>query len=173
MPKPKKPVRDDTRIGLFFTKKDISLDIKMSREYQNTDIPNKIYLYRIDRIKTQVHKLYKEARASEKKYLPPVELIVKMTVEPNKSEYIPGTTISKQWAGNLVFTVYDLELEEKDADITKGDFVGIYDNHGQMKFYEVFENDKINTSNDKSIVGIHSFYRKIQAVPVDKDVFAG
>lgn len=168
----RKPINTGIRESNYFDLSDFKLEVEMGREYLETDIPATVLLYNIDYKKTKVHALYGESRASEKIALAPVEIRVKFNVEESKSEYIGDSMIAKQWAGKLVFTVYTLELEEKQVDINRGDYIGLRDANNNLRFYEVYENDKVNSANEKTIAGIESYYRKIEAVPVDKDVFA-
>ena len=67
MPKPKKPIRQNTRIGEFFTMKDFNLEVQIGREYLKTDVPSKIFLYRIDRIKTQYISFTKKPEPQKKR----------------------------------------------------------------------------------------------------------
>lgn len=170
MPK-RKPINIGVRESGFFTLKDLKLEVEMGRTYLQTDTPQSLLLYRIDYKKTKVHALYGESRATEKVALPPVEIRVRFNVEENKSEYLGNSILAKQWGGKLIFTVYNDELEEKNVDINRGDYVGLRDANNNLRFYEIYENDKVNIGNDKTIAGIESYYRKIEAVAVDTDVF--
>jgi hypothetical protein len=159
--------------GKFFTKKDFAFDIKLGREYLNTDIPATVLLYRIDRVKTKTNNIYGETRASEKVTYTPVELQVKLSVEENENDYLGDSTIPKHWAGKLVFTIYEDELTEKNVDIKRGDFIGLQNAKDKLTYYEVNDADIMNVSNNKTIGGLGSYYKKITCFPVDRDVFAG
>lgn len=161
------------REGQFFKKKDFDFEVTVGREYLNSDAPATIFLYKVDYTKTVVDDLYGETYANEKVTHEPIELQVKISIEEKATEYVAEIGMPKQYSGNLIFTIYSLELEEKQTDINKGDYIGHIDYNGKMRFYEVWEDDKVNVSNSKTIGGIKSFYRKIEASPIDKDVFNG
>jgi len=159
--------------GKFFTKTDMSFDIKIGREYLDNDIPATVLLFRVDRIKTKTNNIYGETRASEKVTYTPIELQVKMGVDENENDYLGDSNIPKHWAGKLTFTIYEDELKEKGVDIKRGDFIGFKNSNGNLAYYEVNDPDTMNVSNSKTIGGLASYYRRIVCFPVDSDVFAG
>ena len=169
----RKPINPAGREGDFFKLNDIQFEIKASREYLNQDIPSKVWLYRIDIIKTKNDDIYGETRSSEKVTHPPVELDVKMTIEDSETIFLGEGGISREIPGDLTFTVYNDELEEKKVDIRRGDFCGVVDTNGKMRFFEIIKNNKMNISNKKSLGGIKSFYREVTAKFVQADVFNG
>lgn len=157
--------------GIFFKLDDFNTQVEMGRDFIENVIPAKVFLYRIDRIKTKTHILYNECFANEKVTLPKIELSIKFNIEDSESENIGNSQINIQWSQDLVFTVYDLELEEKKCDILKGDFISIIGGHNKIVYYEVYDNDKNNISNLKTIAGIKSFYRKVRCKYVNSDIF--
>lgn len=159
--------------GKFFSGDDVNLNIEIGRNYLATDMPATILLFRIDRLKTKVNNLYGETRAREKVTLAPIELQVRMVIEQNDTDYLGDTNIVKHYAGQLVFTVYDKELKENQVDITRGDYIGFRNSKQSLTYYVVNDADVNNVSNSKTIGGLGMFYRKITAIPVDKDVFQG
>ena len=171
MAKKKQSINPGVKIGLFFGKKDFDLEVQMGRSYIESDIPAVIWLHRVNHAKMQTHSLYGETYASEKVTLPPVELSIKFNIEDNPTGYLGNSTIGKQWIGDLTFTIYELELEEKKCDIHRGDFVSLINSHGQNSYFEVYDSDSVNLSNLKTLGGIESYYRKIKCKGVDKDVF--
>lgn len=170
---PKKVSINPARESDFFSMKDIEFEVKIGREYLEQDAPQTVFLYRIDISKTDNDDIYGETHASEKVTLPRVELRVKFNVEDSETVFLGDSGISKEVAGDLLFTVYNDELEEKKAEIRKGDFIGLVDNNGSMRYYEVRKNDQINAANKKSLGGIKAFYREIKCSYVQPDVFAG
>lgn len=157
----------------FFSKDDVSLNIDWGRDYLESDIPASVLLFRIDRVKTKVDSLYGETRASEKIVLNPVELRVKMNIEDEDAEFIGDSLLQKHNAGQLIFTVYQKELDEKEVKITRGDYVGFKNSKNNFTYYEVNDADINNVSNSKTIGGLDAFYRKITCSIVDKDQFQG
>lgn len=159
--------------GSFFSIDDVNLEIEMGRDYLNSEIPATILLFKIDRIKTKTNNLYGETRAKEKVTYSPVELQVKMVVEENPNNYLGNSNIPKHFSGQLTFTIYEKELADKQVNILRGDFIGFKNAKGSLTYYEVNDADTNNVSNSKTIGGLGSFYRKIIANAVDRDVFAG
>ena len=172
MPK-RKSINPSGREGDFFKLKDIDFEVKIGREYLNQDAPATIFLYQIDITKTNNDDIYGETHASEKVSKERIELRVKLNVEDSETVFLGDSGISKEVAGDLLFTVYNVELEEKKAEIRKGDYVGMVDTKGVMRYYEVRKNDQINAANKKSLGGIKSFYREIRCSYVQPDVFNG
>ncbi len=170
MPK-RRPINPAGREGDFFKMKDISFEVKIGREYLEQDAPATVYLYQIDISKTDNDDIYGETHASEKVTKPRIELRVKLNVEDSETVFLGDSGISKEVAGDLTFTVYNKELEEKKAEIKRGDYIGMVDNNGGMRFYEVRKNDQINAANKRSLGGIKSFYREIKCSYVQPDVF--
>lgn len=169
----RKPINTGYIDTSFFDMDDVNLNVEWGRDYLETDIPATIMLHSVDVKKSKVHSLYGESRASEKITLPPVELKVRFSVEDSESNFIQGTNINRHYAGDLIFTVYDKELDEKKVKIKRGDFVSLKNSKGDLAYYEVNDPDLMNVSNSKTIGGLTSFYKTIKCKVVDKDVFNG
>ena len=169
----RKPINPSGRAGDFFKMKDLKTEVDLGRQYLKSDIPAVVYLYKIDHIQTQTDDLYGESYAEEKITKSVIELNVKFQIEEGETVFLGDNGISREYSGNLIFTIYTDELKEKNVDILKGDFVGIADEEGDMRFYEVFKNNKVNNANTNKIAGLASVYRKIECSPVDRDVFNG
>jgi len=159
--------------GNFFKLNDLKRNVSIGRQYLETIIPATVYLYKIDHIKSQTDDLYGETYASEKVIKERIELRVKFQIEESETVYLGANGISKEYSGNLNFNVYTDELKGKNTDVLKGDYVAIADEDGDLRFYEVFRNNKVNNSNNRKIGGLASFYRKIECTVVDRDVFNG
>lgn len=173
MAKNRKPINTGFVDSSFFTLDDLELNVEWGRDYLKSDIPASLMLHRVDRRKTKTHSLYGESRSSEKVVLPPVELQVQISVEDSSMEFIQGSTLPRHFAGDLNFTVYEKELEEKQVEINRGDFISLKNAKGKLAYYEVNDPDLMNVGNDRTIGGLSSFYRSIKCVSVDSDVFKG
>lgn len=170
--KGQKKIQPITRADKFFSGKDFRLDVQMGQEYF-TDLGMTIKLFRVDYKKTKTHDLYGESKAKEKVVYPPVELQVRLEIQEGETKFLAPTGLKKEYAGNLIFTIYESELEEKNVNIQEGDFVGYVDGQGSMRYWEVYNGEEINISNNRTMVGKQSYYRKIYCSPVDSDVFNG
>lgn len=160
------------RTNKFFGGNDLDLELSLGREYL-TDINHTVLLFKVDYKKTKSHDLYGESKAHQKVVHKPIELQCRVTIEQGEEQFLAGIGVRKEYAGNLTFTVYDLELEEKQTNVTTGDYIGYVDGNGKLRYWEVAKADNINIENKKTINGIKSYYRQVMAVPVDRDVFAG
>lgn len=157
----------------FFDKSDLNLEIEIGRDYLKSDIPATVLFYKIDYRKTKTHSLYGETRASEKVVLDPVELQVRFTVEDSEGGFLRGGEISRHIAGDLIFTIYEEEINDKKVDIKRGDFIGLKNGKGKTQYYEIYDADTMNVANNRTIGGLESYFRKIKCSVVDKDVFNG
>lgn len=157
----------------FFDKSDFNLEIEIGRDYLKQDIPASVMFYKVDYKKTKTHALYGESRASEKVVLPPIQLQVRFTVEDSEGGYLQGGEVSRHFAGDLIFTIYEDEIREKNVDIQRGDYIGIKNGKGNTQYYEIYDADIMNVANNRTIGGLESYYKKIKCTVVDKDVFNG
>ena len=116
---------ESNRMGLFMNNNSFDLDIMYGRNYLQTDNAQEIILYKINVIESKTHDLYGQAKAKDKKYLPPVRLSVMVNVEQSKQEYYGNNQsgIVRDDTGSLIFGVYLKELEDKKIDIDRGDIV--------------------------------------------------
>lgn len=157
----------------FFDMRDFNLEIEMGRDYMKQDIPASVLFFKIDYQKSKTHSLYGESRASEKIVLAPVELKVRFIVEDSQGGFMQGGEVSRQYAGDLIFTIYEDEILEKKVDIKRGDYIGLKNGKNVVQYYEIYDADTMNVSNNRTIGGLKSYYKKIRCSIVDKDVFNG
>jgi hypothetical protein len=160
----------DNRYGLFMSDSSYELEIMYGREYLKSDVVNSIILYRINILDTEVDDLYGETKPSEKKYFPPIRVNGLVTIESSRQQYFPGSQITRDDSGVLVFKVFIRELEELDVDINRGDIVAYNISGEQERYYEVTNANNIVDSTDKTILGARPFWRVITALPVKGDV---
>ncbi len=165
MRKPKKKAPTEF---LNYNEQDWLADFEYVKEYSNTDAIAKILLYRIDLVTTKSHKLYGESKPKDKKYLPPVELSVTLNLDEIKTEFKAIDGLYREGVGIFNFGLYLQDLESKDVQINKGDFVKYFD--GQKdRFYEVTTVTNINSNN--SIIGYKPTYILVGATMVTENVF--
>lgn len=162
-----------TRLSRFYDEKDFDLELDMAREVIEEDANFTIVLYRIDKVNSNNDDVYGESEAREVRFLPPVELKVLLSLEQadNKS-YVEGRLRYQEY-GNLSFTVLNKQLDEKGVDISYGDIVGYSDRENNLKYFEVFNDGKINSDNAHTQFGYKSYFRTISCVTVDPNQFNG
>ena len=163
-----------TRVNKFFSQEDFNLEIDMGREYIEGDIDFVVVLYRVDKKKSSTDDLYGETLSHELRTLPPVELSVNLTLEPSTPKsYLANGSLRYEEYGNLTFTIYEQQLEEKHVEIHYGDYIGYPDTETNFKFFEVVDDNAVNSDNAKTIAGFKKFYRTIKCIPADPDQFLG
>ncbi len=83
--------------------------------------------------------------------------------------------LRREFAGNLIFTIYESELDEKGvSNLKEGDFIGYVDGKEKIRYWEIYDAEQINIQNNRTMkAGYKSSYREIKCSPIDKDIFAG
>lgn len=162
-----------TRLNKFYDYLDFGLENDMAREYLEGDINFTVVLFRVDRIKSQTDSVYGESDSEEIRFLPPIELKVRPTLEESESKsYSEGYGRHEDY-GNLIFTIFEDQLKELGVDISYGDYIGYPDKEDNIKYFTVTNDGKINSDNAKTRLGYRSYYRKITCVTADPDEFKG
>ena len=94
---------EDQRMGLFMSENSFNLDIMYGRNYLQSDNAQYVVLHRINITQTQVHDLYGQAKAKDKKFMSPVRLSVMTGIEDANQEFYGGVEggISRDDTGNL------------------------------------------------------------------------
>lgn len=163
-----------TRLSRYYDEIDFELDLDMAREVIEEDANFTVVLYRIDKVNSNNDDVYGESESREIRFLPPIELKVlpKLNESENKN-YGENGSLRYQEYGNLDFTILNKQLELKGVDINYGDIVAYSDREDNLKYFEVFNDGKINSDNAKTQFGYKSFYRQINCVVVDPDQFNG
>jgi hypothetical protein len=161
----------DQRYGLFITENSFNLDIMYGRNYLDTDNAQEVIIHKINIIETKAHSLYGQAKAKDKKFMPPVRIKVMLNIEDSKQEfYGGGQGIVRDDTGNISFGVYLKELEEKNLEINRGDIVEYNFSGEKSRYYEVENANSITDTTSKSIGGFKPYWKKVIAVPVKGDV---
>lgn len=168
MDKRKRSNKKEERVSTFITKVDMNQMINYGREYMKDFINHKVTLYRINQQKTYTDDLYGESYAHEKSYLPAVVLNVIAKVEDYTAENRSGSGINHE-TYKLSFKVYEKELQEKEVDIKKGDYV-VFNTGYKDETFEVTEPNYKNTSTNQTIGGTKPYIRSIMCVYVQEDI---
>lgn len=164
--------REENRYGLFMSENSFNVDVMFGRNYLKSDIVHQILLYRVNVIESQVDDLYGQARASDKKYLPPVYLDVMITVEGQEQKYYGDGQggITRDDTGTLRFGIYLDELKEKNVEINRGDIVEYNMSGERDRYYEVENAQNVTDETEHTIAGFKPYWKRIKAVPVKEDI---
>ena len=164
----------NTRLNRFYDDTDFDLEIDMASELIEGDANFTVVLYRIDRKHSNSSDIYGESNAKDTRFLPPVELKVLLSIsEAENKSYGDNGALRYQEYGNLTFNILNKQLEDKHVEISYGDIVGYSDREDNLKYFEVFDDGKINMDNTHTQFGYKSFFTTIKCVTVDPDQFNG
>jgi len=163
---------EQQRYGMFMSENSFDLDVMYGKNYLQTDNVQTVIIHKMNIVETKTHKLYNQARASDKKFFAPVVISVMLTVENSEQSYYgsnPGG-ISRDDTGKLIFGVYLDELKEKNIEIDRGDYIEYNMSGEQRRFYEVENANNVTDETQKTIGGFKSYWKKVIATPVKEDV---
>jgi hypothetical protein len=163
-----------TRSNKFFSREDFDLEINFGREFVEHDGNFNVVLYRVDRNLTTYDDLYTEASVDGIRFLPPIELKVFPTI--NKSEnksYNNNGSLRYLEDGNLIFDIYQKQLDELNVELNFGDYIGYQVDEKNMRYYSVTDDGLKNYFTSQTIMGYKSAVRQINCAIVDLDEFKG
>jgi hypothetical protein len=75
--------------------------------------------------------------------------------------------------GKLTFGVYQETLDENDAEIRVGDYIGVQVNETHMEYFTVVNDGRNNFDNAHTLWGVKPLYRTVVCTPVDQNEFNG
>ena len=163
------------RNNLFYSEKDFQYEMEIGKNYLEQDVNQTVVLYEVDLTKTNLDNNYNESKSNSIVFKTPVELHVLYTIEKgelssyDKSKNL-GTYIK---GGKLTFGVYQSTLDEMDADIKIGDYIGVQVTPTHMEFYTVVNDGRNNFDNAHSVFGYRPAWRSISCAYVDPNEFNG
>ena len=164
------------RNTMFYSEDDYNFETEIGLDYISQDMNQTILLFQVDRTKTSTLDLYGESLGEDSiAYKEPVELNVVLSLDAAVNKTYDKTQNLARYlqVGNLIFHVYDKTLKENKVDISYGDFIGLQVTPDQMEYFVVTNDGRINFDNKHTMYGFKSFYRTINATPVDRNEFKG
>jgi hypothetical protein len=162
-----------TRLSRYYDDIDFNMELDMAEEIIEGDAGFKIVLFRIDKTHSNVN-IYGESNKREIRFLPPIELYVMLLIEDAENKnYGQNGTLKYQEHGNLTFTILNKQLDNLGIDISYGDIIGYSINETELKYFQVFDDGRINTDNQSTQFGFRSYFSKIKCVTVDPNQFNG
>lgn len=150
-------------IDLFFQESERAFFDSVGREHIGI-LKESFILYRVDLNKTNVHKLYGEAK--RKVYQTPVEIFGRLNVEVDSPEFMTSGGIIKKGYGKMTASVYRTHLNELGVNPKMGDFM-----YFKGHYYEIIDDGSSNIGNKQSYAGDIAFSITLIGVRVKKDVF--
>lgn len=163
-----------TRLSRYYDDLDFRFDLDAAEELINEDAGFTVVLYRIDRNHSNIDDVYGESETRDIRFLAPVELRVIPKLEDAENKTYGGNgTLRYQEYGNFIFDILNKEMDDKGVVISYGDIVGYSANETDLKYFEVYDDGKINVDNESTIYGFRSYFSTIRCVTIDPNKFNG
>lgn len=163
------------RNSLFYSDNDFNYEMNIGKNYLEQDVNQSVILYEVDLERTNLDSLYNETKLSDIVFKVPVELHVIYQIEQGelkayeKSKNM-GTYIK---SGKLTFGVYQSTLDELNAEIKIGDYIGVQVTPTHREYYTVINDGRNNFDNTHSVFGTKPSWRTIICAYVDPVEFNG
>lgn len=144
------------------------MQLKFAQEYINRVLNQTVVLYEVDREKTKINDVYKEATYKDLVFkLPPIELNVVYKLDSAELKTYDTSKLKGyyQKVGKLEFDILELELKENNCDIHRGDYIGLQVTPEHMEFFIVADDGRVNYDNEHTLMGIEPYYRSIVCSP--------
>ena len=169
---PKVPI---SRNNLFYDETSFQYEMMIGKNYLEQDVNQTVVLYQVDIEKSNLDDIYEESKKDSIVFKPPVELHCLYTIEEGtlkgyeKSKNL-GTYVQQ---GKMHFSLYQATLDELDAEIKIGDYIGIQVTPEKMMYWVVVNDGRNNFDNKKSVFGYKNPWRKIECAHIDENEFNG
>ncbi len=154
--------------NMFYSEEDFFYETDLVERYIEEDLNQSVVLYEVDRVKTNVNAIYKEATKGNIRYKAPKEIPCMYEIKDSETKSFDSksSTGVYQQDGNLVMYVLDKTLEKYKADIKRGDYIGVQIDTNRMTYYNVVNDGKVNTANTHMIGGYKPAWRTIECTLV-------
>lgn len=161
---------------MFFSEESFTFERELAMNYLEQDMNQTVILYQVDLEKTKINDVYKESAKNEIAFKTPVELTCAYKIDDAQMEAYDSRQSRSVYVkpGKLELWVLDANLEELNADIKRGDFIGVQVTEDKMIFFEVNNDGKVaQFSNAQTMYGTTHWYRHITCNYVDENMFNG
>lgn len=153
---------------LFYSNDDFLYETDLVERYIEEDLNQSVVLYEVDRKKTNVNTIYKEASNGNIRYKAPKEIPCRYEIKDSEIKSFDNKSSNAVYAqdGNLDIFVMTKTLEKYKADIKRGDYIGVQIDTNRMKYYTVVNDGKVNTANTHMMGGYKPAWRSIECTLV-------
>jgi len=164
-----------TRNNKFYSEEDFEYETNLLMEYLEEDLNQTVVVYQVDRVKTNVSAVYKEAEDGHIRFKAPREIPCMYEIsEANVKTYDSKTNTGVYVVnGNLTVYTMPMILEKYKCDIRRGDYIGVLIDTGRMVYFSVVNDGKVNTSNRNYVGAYKPSWLKIECAPVPDNEFNG
>ena len=154
--------------NMFYSEEDFSYETDLIERYIEEDINQSVVLYEVDRSKTNVNAIYKEATSGNIRYKAPREIPCMYEIKDSEIKSFDNKTSNGVYTqdGNLQIYVLTRTLEKYKADVKRGDYIGVQIDLNRMKYYTVVNDGKVSTANTHMVGGYKPAWRTIECTLV-------
>lgn len=158
------------RNNLFYSEEDFDFETDLIEGYLEEDLNQTVVVYEVDRNRTNINELYKEAKKDTIRFKPPKEVPCMFEIEDAQLNAFDAqsNTGTYQISGNLKLYVMPKTLEKFKCDIKRGDYVAIQIDTNRMSYFTVTDDGKVNNSNKNVIGAFKVGCRTITAAPAQE-----
>lgn len=159
------------RNNLFYSAEDFEFETDLIDGYLEEDLNQTVVVYEVDRKRTNVNDIYKEAKKDTIRFLPPNEIPCLFEIQDAQLNAFDSksNTGTYQVSGNLTVYVTTKILEKYKCDIKRGDYLAIQIDEHRMSYFTVTDDGKVNTANKLMVGGYKpSYWRIINAAPAQE-----
>lgn len=154
--------------NMFYSEEDFLLESEMVEGYIEEDLNQSVVVYEVDRKKTNVNSVYKEAASGGIRYKAPREIPCMYEIKDAETKSFDSKSSNGVYTqdGNLVIYVLVRTLEKYMVDIKRGDYIGVQIDTNRMKYYTVVNDGKVNSSNTHLIGAYKPAWRTVECTLV-------
>lgn len=155
------------RNNLFYSEEDYQLETDLVEGYFEEDLNQTVIVYEVDRKRTNVNDIYKEAKKDMIRFKTPKEVPCMFEIEePQLNAFdSQSNTGTYQISGNLKVYIMPKTLEKYKCDIKRGDYLAIQIDTNRLSYFTVTDDGKVNNSNKNVIGAYKTGWRCISASP--------
>lgn len=164
-----------TRGNKFYDEEDFEYETNLLMEYIEEDLNQTVVVYEVDREKTNVSAVYKEAKEGQIRYKAPKEIPCMYELKDADIKSYDSKTNTGVYVvnGNLTLYVMPKILEKYKCDIKRGDYIGLLVDTNKMIYFSVVNDGKVNNANLYHVGGYRPAWRQITCAPSDLTEFNG
>lgn len=165
---PSNNLKMPTKHSMFYDETDFQYELGLVETYLEGDLNQYVVLYEVDRLKTNVSSIYKEASSGSIRYKAPREIPCMYEIKESEIKSFDSKSSNGVYSqdGNLEFSVLVKTLEKYRVDIKRGDYIGVPIDANRMKYYTVVNDGKVNSANTHLIGAYRPAWRKVECTLV-------
>ena len=154
--------------NLFYSQEDFLFETELVEGYIEEDLNQTVVVYEVDRSKTNVNSVYKEASKGNIRFKPPKELPCQYEIKDSQMKSFDSKSSNGVYSQDGNLTIYALvrTMEKYHINIRRGDYIGVKIETNRMKYYTVVDDGKVNTANTHMIGSYEPAWRTIECTLV-------